>query len=110
MSDSINTTVAGIPCIVQPDRVFVQKPLGPKASNDYDCYGYSEVEFTVCDRNGRPAPWLAKKLTEQDTARITSELIDAAMHEDKRTNGYSRRVFASAMRLQIARQGATHHD
>lgn len=78
MSASIESTVAGIPCLVQIDHVFVQRPMGPSADSDLDCYGYAEVEFTVLDRNGRPAPWLSKKLTKQEIERIENMILEAA--------------------------------
>ena len=75
---NIESTVAGIPCLVQIDYVFVQRPLGPSADSDLDCYGYAEVEFTVLDRRGRPAPWLSKKLTAPEIERIENEILEAA--------------------------------
>jgi hypothetical protein len=72
----IESTVAGIPCLIQIDRCFMQKPLGRMADNDLDCYGYSEIEFTVLDRNGRPAPWLERKLTVKDTSRIEIQILE----------------------------------
>ena len=71
----IKSTVAGIPCQIQIDRCFVQKPLGRMADSDLDCDGYSEVEFTVFDRKGRPAPWLERKLTAEDTNRIETQIL-----------------------------------
>jgi len=35
-----------------------------------------EVEFKVLDRKGYLAPWLEKKLTTQDIARITREITN----------------------------------
>lgn len=75
---NIESTVAGIPCLVQIDHVFIQRPLGPSADSDLDCYGYAEVEFTVLDRRGRPAPWLEKKMTASDKARIEADIVGAA--------------------------------
>lgn len=46
-----------------------------------DCYGYTDSEWTVCDRRGRPAPWLDRKLTADDKARIEQE-IEEFMQED----------------------------
>ena len=73
----MNTHIAGIPCLVQVDYFFVQKPLGPRADSDLDCYGYSDIDFTVLDRKGYAAPWLAKKMTSEDEERIKDELIEA---------------------------------
>ena len=75
---SFVSTVAGIPCIIEVDRLFVQEPMGRMADSDQDCYGYSEVDFTVCDRKGRPAPWLARKLTDRDRERIEEEALESA--------------------------------
>jgi hypothetical protein len=40
-----------------------------------DCYGYAEVEFDVLDSNGRPAPWLEKKLSEHERIEIENLLL-----------------------------------
>ncbi len=81
MTTQIETKIAGIPCIAKLDRMFVQKPLGPSCDSDYDCYGYTEIEFTVCDRRGRPAPWLERKMTYKDQSRIENEL-EVALEDD----------------------------
>jgi len=72
----IESTVAGIPCQIQIDRCFTQKPLGRMADSDLDCYGYAEIEFTVLDRKGRPAPWLERKLTADETYRIETQILE----------------------------------
>ena len=72
----IETRVAGIPCLINPTHVFVQKPMGPSADSDWDCYGYSEIEFTVCDRRGRPAPWLERKMTDKDKQEIETLILE----------------------------------
>lgn len=72
----IESRISGIPCIIQVDRCFVQKPMGPSADSDWDCYGYTEVDFTVLDRKGYPAPWLEAKLTEADRNRIEVEILE----------------------------------
>ena len=71
----MDSYISGIPCWIEVDRVFVQKP-NSMADNPDDYYGYSEVEFTVCDRRGRPAPWLERKLTDNDTDRIKTEILE----------------------------------
>lgn len=81
MTMEIETRIAGIPCIVKLDSMFVQKPLGPSCDSDMDCYGYAEIEFTVCDRRGRPAPWLERKMTDKDQSRIENELEVAASED-----------------------------
>jgi len=71
----IETRVAGIPCLIDVEHVFVQPPLGPMCDSDWDANGYTDLEYTVCDRRGRPAPWLARKLTPDDTCRIEDEVL-----------------------------------
>lgn len=72
----MESTVSGIPCIIQVDRFFRQKPLGRGCDSDWDCDGYTEIDFTVCDRRGRPAPWLERKLTIADRERIEVQIIE----------------------------------
>ncbi len=76
------STVAGIPCVVEITDYTIQEPLGPSADSDWDCYGYSEVDFTVCDRRGRAAPWLERKLTDQDKARLKEEALQCIADAD----------------------------
>ena len=66
--------ISSIPCAIQVDHFFKQKPLGRNCDSDWDCMGYTEVEFTVCDRRGRPAPWLERKLTPGDIERLKAEI------------------------------------
>ena len=65
----IETTVAGIPCIV---GVTEYTAGDSRADSSDDYYGYSE--WRVCDQRGRPAPWLEAKLTRADQSRIDSEI------------------------------------
>ena len=70
--DLMDTKIAGIPCTVRIDYVRVTPP-DPRGDSDWDYYGYTEFDYTVCDRRGRPAPWLEKKMTRADEARIHDE-------------------------------------
>ena len=73
----IESRIAGIPCLIEItsyDRL--EGSFSRNASSDLDYYGWSEIEFEVCDRNGRPAPWLEKKMTDKDYNRICSEIED----------------------------------
>lgn len=72
----METRISGIPCVIRLARYFRQKP-NTRADNPDDYYGYVDLEWQVCDRNGRPAPWLDKKLTASDRRRIEAALIDA---------------------------------
>lgn len=67
--------IAGIPCQVEVSYSFTQKPLGPSCDSDLDCYGYTELEFNVLDRKGYPAPWLRRKMTEEEGSEIIGLLL-----------------------------------
>ena len=75
---SFEHRIAGIPCLIEVDSVFVQRPLGPSADSDQDCYGYSEVEFTVRDRKGYVAPWLRRKMTMEEGMEIEARILEQA--------------------------------
>ncbi len=76
MSTLMETRVAGIPCTARIIYVsVVEGNYSYNAASDLDYYGYAEVDWELCDRRGRPAPWLAKKLTPADTARIENEIL-----------------------------------
>ena len=69
--------ISGIPCWIEVDYIHIQKP-NSNADNPDDYYGYSDVEFTVCDRRGRPAPWLERKMSDNDGHRIKAEILEQA--------------------------------
>ena len=75
---NFTSKVAGIPCIIEVTYLHVQEPLGPNCDSDWDCYGYTDIEYDVYDRRGRPAPWLEKKLTQADDKRIKEEAVENA--------------------------------
>ena len=71
----IETRVAGIPCVIGVvDYISVAGSYSQNAASDWDYHGYSEIDWVVCDRRGRPAPWLEKKLTSKDERRIEQEI------------------------------------
>ena len=71
----IETTVAGIPCIVGvTEYSMVRADFG--ADSDWDYTGYSDLEWVVLDRRGRPAPWLQRKVTDADEERIQEEIFN----------------------------------
>jgi len=73
----IETRVAGIPCIVGViEFESVAGSYSYHAASDWDYHGYTETDWEVCDRLGRPAPWLAKKLTDKESKRIESEIAE----------------------------------
>lgn len=78
----IESRVAGIPCIIRVTHFeSVRGSYSYNAPSDMDYYGYTESEWEVLDRNGRPAAWLDRKLTDADRSRIDQE-IEEAMTED----------------------------
>ena len=72
----IEARISGIPCLIDPTYVFTQKALGPSCDSDWDCYGYSEVEYNVCDRRGRLAPWLERKMTQEEKEKIETLILE----------------------------------
>lgn len=48
-SHGVSDPVTGASLVVDVvvTHFFVQKPLGPSADSDYDCYGYTELEYDV---------------------------------------------------------------
>jgi len=51
-----------------------------QAHSDVEFYGYTETDYVVLDRGGKPAPWLQEKIKGDDY--IIQEIIDA-MEGDK---------------------------
>ena len=77
---AVQTRVAGIPCIARTKHFFRQAPCRGSAhmcDSDLDYYGYTECDFEILDRRGRPAPWLEHKLTASDVDRILGEIENA---------------------------------
>jgi hypothetical protein len=73
----IETRISGIPCMVEVTHYFRQEPHRGSAhtcDSDWDFYGYTDCDFVVLDRRGRPAAWLEKKLTDTDRQRIEREI------------------------------------
>lgn len=71
----IESRVAGIPCLI--GVTYFESVAGSysyHAASDWDYHGYTECEFEVLDRRGRKAPWLERKLSDEDTSRIESEI------------------------------------
>jgi hypothetical protein len=76
--------VQGIPCIIEVTNVHVTPPWRGAAvdcPSDVDWYGDIDVEYGICDRRGRPAPWLEKKATEYDHQRIREHIFKKCQEE-----------------------------
>jgi len=77
----MESTISGIPCFIDVETCNVVKgSFDYNAASDWDYHGYTEIEFTVYDRKGYIANWLAKKMTDEDVSRIEGEIL--AQHED----------------------------
>ena len=74
MKNLFETKIQGIPCTIDVHLATrVNGSHSYSAASDFDFHGYTEFQYTVCDRRGRPAPWLEKKMTKADEERIESE-------------------------------------
>lgn len=81
----IPTRVSGIPCLIGVEHYHCTPPhRGSPYScdSDWDYHGYTESDWSILDRRGRPASWLERKLTRQDRERIKEE-INAHFDEEK---------------------------
>lgn len=81
----VQTRVAGIPCIARVTHFYRQRPWRGSAHScpsDMDWYGFTECEFQILDRRGRPAPWLERKLTDDEVARIEEEITESMTNDD----------------------------
>jgi len=78
----IEARINGIPCLVEMTGGYYQRPYRGSPHNcpsDWDYYGgWFDVEFAVYDRRGRPAPWLEKKMTDEDERNIIELLTENA--------------------------------
>ena len=81
---TIETSVAGIPCQARM-TYYVPADPGRVYGPPENCWPPEPavVDFDVLDRRGRAAPWLERKLTGDDIARIEGELIEAAEEDEE---------------------------
>lgn len=71
-----DTRIAGIPCQIGITYFHYQPPWRGSAEtceSDMDYYGYTELEYDVLDRRGRPAAWLEKKIDDDIRTDIQLE-------------------------------------
>jgi hypothetical protein len=81
---TIQTTVAGIPCLARM-TYYVPADPGRTYGPPEDCWPPEQavVDFDLLDRRGRAAPWLERKMTDEDFGRIEIELIEAVEEGDE---------------------------
>lgn len=73
--EEIETNISGIPALVKVIHFNqVQGSYSHNAPSDYDYYGYTEMDYEICDRRGRPAPWLERKLTDQTRMQLEAQI------------------------------------
>ena len=74
--------VCGIPCIVRVKYWEVYVPA-QRSGPPERCYPEEggEGDWEILDRNGRPAPWLDNKLTDDDRYRIDTEVFNHMENE-----------------------------
>lgn len=74
----LHAKISGIPCLIDVHHVSVVKgSYSYNAPSDLDYHGYTELDYTICDRRGRPAPWLERKASKDDIANIEEEILNA---------------------------------
>ena len=79
----MDTRIAGIPAKIEVTSYYPGRPA--RLTGHPDTWyppEYEELTFQVLDRRGRPAPWLERKLDEQDRRRIERELKTTYHDED----------------------------
>ncbi|MDD5152024.1 MAG: hypothetical protein PHC28_16345 [Flavobacterium sp.] len=70
--------VCGIPCIIKVNTFHIQKgSFDYNETNDWDYYGYEDIEFEVLDRKGYRAKWLERKMKERDIDKVQQEIKEA---------------------------------
>jgi hypothetical protein len=63
-----DSRVAGIPCQIGVVNYERHAPMSAhEAHSDLEFYGYSEADYVVLDRRGRPAPWLQRKVHDDSS-------------------------------------------
>lgn len=71
----IEHRVAGIPCLIGViDYDRVEGSYSYNAPSDMDYHGYTECDWEILDRRGRPAPWLARKINAREEDAINEAI------------------------------------
>ena len=79
----MNTRVAGIPARIEVTGYIPWRPARLYGHPDSWAPADGEIEWTVLDSRGRPAPWLEKKLSPAERRRIEGELIAQCSTRDE---------------------------
>lgn len=80
--DIFESRVAGIPCQIEVLTYYPARPMRVTGSGygDADPPEDEFFEYQLLDRKGYLAPWLEKKLTQDDEARLLSEYKESLKH------------------------------
>ena len=73
--DQFETKVDGIPCLCEVGYYYPGTNY-PITSTSLEPNDDPEFQFTLTDRQGYPAKWLEKKLTDEDNERIFLEFLE----------------------------------
>lgn len=78
----LETRIQGIPCIIKSTDCIPYTPAHTEGPSDRWLQPEgSPGKWVVCDRNGRPALWLERKLTKEDRVRIEEQIMLAIDEE-----------------------------
>ncbi|MBP8197029.1 MAG: hypothetical protein KAX64_00550 [Chromatiaceae bacterium] len=77
------TRISGIPARIEVTSFTPWRPARLYGHPDSWAPPEGEIEWTVQDLRGRPAPWLEKKLTPIERRRIEGELIAQCTNRDE---------------------------
>ncbi len=72
----LEARVCGIPCLINVTYQSYEPPRPHIWDSDLDYYGGWDVEWSLHDTRGRPAPWLERKLSQRDRDRLTDEIVN----------------------------------
>lgn len=73
----IDARVGGMPAKIGVTHFLSERgSYSYNAPSDMDYYGYTEMEYEVLDRRGRPAAWLERKLDKDERADIEYLISD----------------------------------
>lgn len=67
MAHDYETRICGIPAIVKISY------LGHHDVGHCLC-SVPDFEYEICDRRGRPAPWLQRKMSQEEVSELESEI------------------------------------
>lgn len=75
----IEYELQGIPCLIGViEYSRVDGSFSFNADSDLDYYGYTECDWRILDKRGRPAPWLTRKIDAKEEQHI-NEVVNNYM-------------------------------